>query len=437
VTATILAKRPLDQDVYSLALERTAYVLDTFDHVWVSFSGGKDSTAVLNVTLEVAHSGPRFKRHLPLRAVFFDEEAIPYETEDYVRRTAQRDDVALEWLCIPVKHRNACSRRSPNWWTWAPESRNLWCRPLPPEAITKLDGFAAEPPSARLSIPHTAGLLCPPEYGNVAMLMGIRAAESLTRYRAVAHRTLDNYIIRFDQGTSRGNAWKSYPVYDWSTEDVWTAPALKGWDYNSAYDRLEMAGVPASQQRCSPAFGEEPLQGLHTYAQCFPEVWEKMAERVPGVGSAVRYARTELYAYSERPAKPDGITWPDFIAHYVAKHPPEVTPAVAIRLSDDIRYHYRKTSAPILEKAPHPATGLSWTFLLTVAMRGDFKGRKQADGLVRPDGSPQRLRQWQAWAAELAELMAVGREAEVAYPRAWPEDPLTLVPEYAREACGR
>jgi predicted phosphoadenosine phosphosulfate sulfurtransferase len=32
-------------------------------------------------------------------------------------------------------------------------------------------------------------------------------------------------------------------------------------------------------------------------------VWEKMIDRVPGVGAAVRYARTELYAYRDRPQK--------------------------------------------------------------------------------------------------------------------------------------
>jgi predicted phosphoadenosine phosphosulfate sulfurtransferase len=77
-----LPRRHLDTDVYTLALERMAYVYDNFDHVAVAFSGGKDSTAVINVALEVAHSDPRFERHLPLRAIFWDEEAIPYETED-------------------------------------------------------------------------------------------------------------------------------------------------------------------------------------------------------------------------------------------------------------------------------------------------------------------------------------------------------------------
>ena len=33
------------------------------------------------------------------------------------------------------------------------------------------------------------------EYGRTACIMGIRADESLTRYRAVAQSTVENYII--------------------------------------------------------------------------------------------------------------------------------------------------------------------------------------------------------------------------------------------------
>lgn len=424
----VLAKKPVDQDVWTLALERTAYIMDTFDHVWVSFSGGKDSTAVLNVALEVAHSSPRYARHLPMRTVFWDEEAIPFETEAYVRRTGQRDDIALEWLCVPVQHRNACSRKHPHWWPWAPEAEALWCRPLPAEAIQTVPGLPIDPPSARLSVPAMAGLLCPPERGNTAMLMGIRATESLTRYRAVARRAIDNYVIKWDTGTSRGNVWKAYPVYDWTTADVWTAPALKGWDVNAAYDRLEMAGLSHAQQRCSPAFGEEPLQGLHLYAQCFPEVWAKMAERVPGVGAAVRYARTDLYGYADRPVKPEGITWPEWIAHYAAQHPAGIAAQVAERLRGDILYHYNKTSTPILPETPNPETGMSWNFLLMVAMRGDFKGRKKADALVAPPGTAQRAKRWTAYTTELDAIMKTGQASELGYPGQLPADPASLIP---------
>jgi predicted phosphoadenosine phosphosulfate sulfurtransferase len=426
-TSHVRPRIELDKNVYDLALERTAYVMDVFDEPIVAFSGGKDSTAVLNIALEVAHSSPRYRRHLPLRIVHWDEEAIPYETEEYVRRIAQRDDVALDWFCLPVQHRNACSRTHPYWWPWAPEDRAKWCRPLPPEAITHLDGFPLNPPKARPSAPAMNGLLAPGRASTV-MLMGIRAQESITRTRAVSRKAVDNYIVPYKDGPSNGNLSKAYTIYDWRTEDVWTAPAFQGWDYNRAYDRMEMAGVSATQQRCSPAFGEEPLQKIHTYATCFPDVWERMSERVPGIGAAYRYALTELYCYRDRPEKPTGMTWPDFLAHYVAKFTPEAQAKVSDRLRLIIRRHYRKTTDPIVVKAKHPETGVSWDYLLMIAMRGDFKNRKQEGagfGVPMP-------RLWNRYASELARLIDAGAGPELGHPRPLPGDPYALVPPVYR-----
>ncbi|MEU9576255.1 DUF3440 domain-containing protein [Streptomyces chilikensis] len=412
----------LEKDVYSLAVERTRYVMEHHDRVMVMFSGGKDSTAVLNVALEAAHSDPRLSaRHLPLRVIFYDEEAIPLETEEYVRRTFARPDIAGEWYCLPVQHRNACSRQSPYWWPWAPEDEAKWCRPMPPEAITHLDGFPVWPPEERMTIPDMNGLFAPLPY-STAMLMGIRAQESLIRARAVTKKLVDNYLIPYKGKTTRGNLTKVYPVYDWRTEDVWAAPKLLGWDYNRAYDLLEMAGVPPHMQRCSPAFGEEPLQKIHTYAQCFPEVWARMAERVPGIGAAQRYALTELYAYRDRPEKPAGMTWPEWLSHYLEKFRPKEAAQVAKRLRYSIGRHYRNTTDPIVYKARHPLTGVSWHFLLTIAMRGDFKGRKQEGGVLTQDDGPL----WDRYIAEVAEVGASGTAHQYGHPHEWPADPEAL-----------
>lgn len=426
-------RRQLDTDVYTLACERVAHAFDSFDHVLVAFSGGKDSTAVLNVALEVAHSDPRYERHLPLRVIFQDEEAIPYETEEYVRRVSQRDDVALEWLCIPIKHRNACSRLSPWWWPWAPEARERWCRPLPPEARTELAGFPLDPPESRLTAPDANGLLAPPELGNCALLMGIRAQESLTRLSAVSKVGPQglNYVIKFDQGTSRGNLYKVYPVYDWSSEDVWTAPATKGWDYNAAYDRQEMAGISKGAQRCSPAFGEEPIQKLWMFAHCFPEVWELMVDRVPGVGAAVRYATTELYGFHGKPPKPEGASWPEWCAHYLKKFGAAEQASIAQRMQDLIAHHYRRTTHPILADAPHPDSGLHWEFLFHMAMRGNFKNRRMVSESLKGK-APGDL--WRAYADAMARHIADGTTAELAYPRPFPADPYALIPTEYRDA---
>lgn len=368
------ARRFVEDDVLTLARQRASHIFDLFEHVCVLFSGGKDSTAALHITLEEAERRGR----LPLRAIFYDEEAIPFETEAYVRRVAQDERIALEWLCVPFECRNACSVTEPYWYPWAPEAEPLWCRPLPPEAITTLKGFRSEPPAKRIGFPEATPLLFTPGQGSIGIVMGIRAAESMTRQRAVSYKVVDNYMNHCTTWRRQGLvATKVYPIYDWTTADVWTAPAQFGWDYNRAYDALEMLGVGHDQQRCSPAFGEQPLGGLWQYAEAFPDVWSKMTERVAGVGAAYRYARTELYGYGKVAPPPPGMSWEDYIANMIRRHPDDIQVHVARRVKTLLHGHYARTADRPAPRVKHPDSGVSWSMLYMIAMRGDLKERTQ------------------------------------------------------------
>lgn len=358
----ILKKRILDRDVYELALDRTRRAYDLFDHIAVSFSGGKDSTAVLHVALEVA----RERGRLPLDVFFWDEEAIHPETIDYMRRVAQRDDVSLRWYCLPIKHRNACSRKSGYWYPWAPEAEHLWCRPLPPEGITELAGFARQP------VPETNGLLFPKSLGTVGVLLGLRAAESMRRYRVVAHRVADNFIA---QDAAAKHVHLVKPIYDWKTDDVWTAPKRFGWDYNRTYDVFQKAGMTRHAQRVCPPFGEEPLGGLYKYAICWPELWEKMIRRVPGAATAARYARGPLYAFGSLPSWDPAADPKELITAALRRWPVAQHREIAERINVEIRNHHRKTRDPIPAEVPGE-TGVTWKYIYMLAVRGDFKGRK-------------------------------------------------------------
>lgn len=372
-------KKNIDQDVYELALERINRTYDIFDNVVVMFSGGKDSTVCLNLTLEVAKE----RNKLPLEVYFFDEEAIPYETIDYVKRVADLPEIDMRWMCLPVKHRNGCSRKQPYWFPWAPEDEEKWVRPIPNYKYVYTQEDVPMFPKdieGRPSVPECNGLLFPPQdYGEIGIIMGIRSEESLTRYRTILQtgegKRYEDYMINLKSKTALGNVWKVCPIYDMKTVDVWTAPYKFNWDYNTTYDLLEKLGLTALQARCAPPYGEEPMRGLWQYAIAFPDIWDKMQNRVEGAATAARYSNTELYAFGKMPEKPDDMTWKEYMDYQLMKHPEPYRSKIAKNINVFIKSHYSKTDEPILSN-PHYQSGIGWNFLLKIAIRGDYKGRK-------------------------------------------------------------
>jgi predicted phosphoadenosine phosphosulfate sulfurtransferase len=357
-------KHVTNVNVYDAAIERIHYLYKRFDNVVVSFSGGKDSTAVLNLTIEVA----RELGKLPVKAIFVDEEAIHPTTVEYVERVRNHPDIDLDWYCLPVKHRNACSNEQPFWYCWNPEERELWVRELPECGITTHCDFTLGD-----SFQDWMPRIFPNSMGTVAVLTGIRTQESLRRYRVIASKKNDAFI---NAKAEYKNTYRAHPIYDWSSEDVWKLVEVKELDYNRTYDifnHTELWGKLLTQRVCPP-FGEEPLRGLWVYAECWPELWHKMLHRVKGVATAWRYANTELYSNWK---KPENLSWKQYAEMVIESYTePEYRDLIRQNINAMVRLHFSKTDDPILEDVAHPISGCSWKFMAKIAIKGDFKGRQ-------------------------------------------------------------
>ncbi len=297
---------------------------------------------------------------------------------------AANPEVRFRWYCLPVKHRNACSRRQPYWHPWNPAERRLWVRDLPAQGITSAPWFRMG-----MDMPECAPHVYGPEHGTVADITGIRAQESIRRLRAVCQKEHDNWISAVRNGHNANCA----PIYDWRTEDVWLAPQQFGWDYNRTYDVFDKAGVTPHAQRVCPPYGEEPLGGLYQYAACWPHLWHRMVARVPGAATAARYARTELYGFGGIELPP-GKTWRSWLEDLLGMWPAEHQQTIRRNIAGLIRLHIRKTRGrDIPDEDGDPVSGCSWKFLCETAMRGDLKGRRSQSMQLKGDQTRRKTGQ--------------------------------------------
>ena len=105
-----MAKRGLGIDVLTAARERLDVVFRDFPKIVLSFSGGKDSTALLHLAAEAAE---RHNRKFDVMIV--DMEAQYAATIDHISHCLHMHSrtIVPHWLCLPISLRNSGSMIEP------------------------------------------------------------------------------------------------------------------------------------------------------------------------------------------------------------------------------------------------------------------------------------------------------------------------------------
>ncbi len=368
-------KRYLEIDVFTAARQRIEDLFDNFERVYVAFSGGKDSGVAVQLALQIA----REKGRLPLDVMCVDMEAQYKHTVDFVKRIMTRPDVQPHWICLPLHLRNAVSQIQAHWLCWDPAARDLWVREYPkyPGVITDETHF----PWFRrgMEFEEFVPLFAEEMAGghSCACIVAIRSDESLNRFRTIASTTKARWNDRGWTTVLDSGVVNAYPIYDWRTEDVWTAYGRNGWDYNRIYDLMHLAGVGIHQMRLCQPYGDDQRKGLWLFKILEPETWAKVVGRVQGANFGNRYVELAGNVLGNiRIHLPAGFTWQSYAVFLLDSMPPPTAAHYREKIGTFLKWWAKHGVEDIPQEADPKLEALrkapSWRRICKVLLKNDY-----------------------------------------------------------------
>lgn len=299
-------------NVYEAALKRLEFIFNEFDQIIISFSGGKDSGVMINLTIEYAQKINQIEK---LVVYHMDYEAQYQMTTDYVTRTFENlpEGISRYWVCLPIKAQCSTSMFQSYWQPWKLEEKDIWCRDLPANCINESNfnfKFNYEVSDYEFNQQFAKVIS---KNKKTCFLIGIRTQESLHRYKAVNKFSDKNeYKSKKYTTTIFKNCINAYPIYDWLVDDIWLANYKFKYDYNRLYDLMYKAGLKPNQMRVASPFNDCATESLKLYKVIDPNNWGKLIGRVNGVNFAGIYGGTTAMGWNSI-KKPNHFTWKEYM----------------------------------------------------------------------------------------------------------------------------
>jgi predicted phosphoadenosine phosphosulfate sulfurtransferase len=358
-------------DVLSAATLRIRIAFDVFDKIYVSFSGGKDSSVMTHLVLQEAR-----KRGRRVGLFFVDLEAQYKLTIDHVKNIflAYEDIIDPYWIALPLNLRNAVSQYQPQWLCWDPTRRDDWVRTPPSDAYI-------DPCAFPFFISGEEFEEFVVEFGEwygggkkTCCFVGIRAQESLNRWRTVTSRYKKQFR-KYRWTTLCGrNLYNVYPIYDWKTEDIWTYFARTGDAYNALYDRMHQAGLTIHQMRICQPYGDDQRRGLYLYHIIEPETWGRVVARVNGANHGALYAKDSGNIMGmQKITLPDEHTWQSFSMMLLDSMPEKTSDHYKDKIAVFLKwYQGRGFPDGIPDDGDLDKTSPSWKRICKSLLRNDY-----------------------------------------------------------------
>ena len=375
-----------NKTVLEASAERISNVFDVFENIYISFSGGKDSSVMFHLIMIEAK-----KRNRKVGVLIIDLEAQYNDTIIHIEQMIEmyRDFIDLHWVCAELLLRNAVSNYQPRWICWDEDKKDVWIRQKPKQAsnLNQYDFYVPKMEFEEFMIIfgewYSKGKL-------TAAFIGIRSDESLHRYRAIVSRK-DGLMINNWKWTTKVSSklFNVYPIYDWRTEDIWIFNGKnKQLHHNKVYDKMMMAGVKISQQRLCQPYGDDQRKGLWLYHILEPDTWYKLVARVNGVNSGALYIQENgnMTGY-HKITKPNGHTWESFCNLLLSTMPKKTSNHYRERFKKFIKGWQDRGYLVIPDEAPEDLESKcwvpSWRRMCKVILRNDYwcKGLGQTQPL--------------------------------------------------------
>jgi predicted phosphoadenosine phosphosulfate sulfurtransferase len=364
-----------DKNVLDASRERVSLVFDNFEKIYVSFSGGKDSSVMSHLVLSEAK-----KRNRKVGFLIIDLEAQYNDTIEHVETMIEmyKDQIDLHWFCGELLLRNAVSNYQPRWVCWDEEKKEVWVREKPKLAsdLSQYDFYTPKMEFEELMVIFGEWYS---QGKTTAAFIGIRADESLHRYRAITSRKDGLMFGNWKWSTKvSSKLFNIYPIYDWRTEDIWVFHGKnKHLPHNKVYDKMMMAGVKISQQRLCQPYGDDQRKGLWLYHILEPETWYKLIARVNGVNSGALYVQENgnISGYNKI-FKPEGHTWQSFCNLLLSTMPQKTSLHYRERFKKFIKGWQDRGYLKIPDEAPEDLESKcwvpSWRRMCKVLLRNDY-----------------------------------------------------------------
>ncbi|MCB0854684.1 MAG: DUF3440 domain-containing protein, partial [Bacteroidetes bacterium] len=262
-------------------------------------------------------------------------------SNEFMHRIIQSNLEFLEvfWCCLPITLPCTVSQYAVDWQCWGKEDEDRWIRPMPdqPYVVNIKNHPFGDYYQENMGYQefwdnfgewYSQGERC-------ACLIGIRTAESLNRFRAIMNDRKET--LKGEAWTKKNgpNVYNCYPIYDWRTEDIWTANARFEWDYNKLYDIFYKAGVPVGKMRVASPFMSESKSSLGLYRVIDPHIWARLCARVQGANFIATYGK-QLNYHSFK--LPPGHTWKSFVKFLLDTLPEEVSRNFKLRFIQSIQF---------------------------------------------------------------------------------------------------